>query len=140
MHLLNEKNIKADVAKVERIVGLMKERVNFVQEIWDKSSFFFEKPASYDAASVQKFWKEDTSGIMKELIAVLDSIHPFEAHEIEGKIMAFINEKGYGTGKVMNALRLVLIGNSNGPGVADISEILGKEETLERINMAIETI
>lgn len=138
--LINEKNITAEPAKVERIVGLMKERVNFIHEIWEKSSFFFGKPTLYDAASVQKFWKADTAAIMKEVITVLEGINQFEAHQIEEKLVTFINEKGYGMGKVMNALRLILIGISNGPGVADICEIIGKEETIERINKAIETI
>jgi glutamyl-tRNA synthetase len=137
MKILSEKNINAKPAKVEQIVNIMKERVNFIHEIWEKSSFFFESPTSYDAISIQKFWKEDTPVIMKEVIVVLNNIDPFEAHEIEEKIVAFITGKGYGMGKVMNALRLCLIGISNGPGVADICEILGKEEIIERINRAI---
>jgi glutamyl-tRNA synthetase len=140
MQFLEEKNIRADFVKVEKIVGLMKERVNFIHEIWEKSQFFFEKPVSYEATSVQKFWKEDTEAIMKEANAVLDDINPFEALEIEEKIIAFINRKGYATGKVMNTLRLCLTGTSNGPGVADICAIIGKEETLERINRAIGSI
>jgi glutamyl-tRNA synthetase len=137
MQFLDGKGIKAEPAKVEKIVSLMKERVNFIHEIWEKSPFFFEKPVSYDAASVQKFWKEDTADIMKDFTAVVDDINPFEAHEIEEKIIAFVNRKGYETGKVMNALRLVLTGTSSGPGVADICGIIGKEETIERINKAI---
>jgi glutamyl-tRNA synthetase len=135
--ILDGKDIKAEPAKVEKIVGLMKERVNFIHEIWEKSPFFFEKPVSYDAASVQKFWKEDTAAIMKEAAAVIGNINPFEAHEIGEEIIAFINRKGYGTGKVMNTLRLILTGTSNGPGVADICAVIGKEETIARINRAI---
>jgi len=138
--LKSEKGITIEPAKVERIVGLMKERINFIPEIWEKSSFFFRKPVSYDAASVQKFWNKDTAAIMKEVIVVIDNSNHFKAREIEENIVAFINEKGYGMGKVMNALRLVLIGTSNGPGVADICEIIGKLDTIERINKAIESI
>jgi glutamyl-tRNA synthetase len=140
MQILSEKNIKTDPTKVEHIVHVMKERVNFIHEIWEKSSFFFEKPFTYETTSVQKFWKEDTVAIMKEIITVFSPIEQFRSREIEEKIIAFINEKGYGTGKVMNALRLVLIGTSNGPGVADICAIIGKEETIERINTAIKII
>ena len=138
--ILNEKGFEAEPATVEKIVNLMKERVNFVHEIWEKSSFFFEEPASYDGAAVQKFWKADTAVIMNEVADVLETINPFEAHEIEEGLLAFINEKSYGTGKVMNALRLVLIGTSNGPGVADICEILGKAATIRRINTAVASI
>jgi len=140
MKIINEKGIKAEPSKVERIVSLMKERVNFVHELWDQTSFFFEKPASYDDASVKKFWKEDTSAILKETIVAINSITPFESHVIEETIKSFINEKGYGMGKVMNAMRISLVGTNKGPGVADICEIIGREETVERINRAITTI
>ena len=140
MKILSEKGIKAEPAKVEKIVTLMKERVNFVHELWDQTSFFFQKPTSYDEASVKKFWKEDTSAIMKESIEVINNINQFEAHEIEEKIKAFINEKEYGMGKVMNALRISLVGANKGPGVADICELIGKEETIERITRAITSI
>jgi glutamyl-tRNA synthetase len=140
MRVLNEKNVKAESAKVEKIVALMKDRVNFVQEIWVKSSFFFERPVAYDEQSVKKFWKEDTAATMKEVREVLADVSTFEAKEIEDQLVAFITGKEYGMGKVMNALRLTLMGISNGPGVAEICEILGKEETLERINRAIAAI
>ncbi len=140
MQVLNEKGVKAEPVKVGQIVGLMKERVNFIHEIWEKSSFFFERPTAYDATSVKKFWKEDTAVIMNEVIAVLNDTNPFEAQEIEEKIVAYIAGKGYGMGKVMNALRLCLMGISNGPGVADMCEIIGKEETIERIHRAIKSI
>jgi len=137
MAILSEKKVEAEPEKVEKIVGLMKDRVNFVHEIWEKSSFLIEKPDSYDATSVQKFWKGDTPSIMEEAMTIFSKINPFEAHEIEEKIIAYINKKGYATGKVMNALRLILMGTSNGPGVADVCAIIGKEETIERINRAI---
>ena len=140
MHILNGKGVQAEPEKVEKIVDLMKERVNFIHEIWEKSAFFFMKPTLYDAASIQKFWKEDTAAIMKEIMTVFNTIDHFEAHEIEEKMVSFINEKGYGIGRVMNALRLILIGTSNGPGVADICGIIGLKETIERINRAIATI
>ncbi|MFA6334381.1 MAG: glutamate--tRNA ligase [Bacteroidales bacterium] len=137
MQTIGEKGVVAEPAKVEKVVSIMKERVNFVHEIWDKGSYFFEKPSFYDEASVKKHWKEDTPAIMKEVISVLENIESFEANEIEEAIVAFINEKGYGMGKVMNALRLTLLGISNGPGVADVCDIIGKEETVERITRAI---
>jgi glutamyl-tRNA synthetase len=140
IQLLGEKGVKAELAMVEKIVILMKERVNFVHEIWEKSSFFFEKPTFYDTPSVQKFWKEDSAAIMKEVIAVLDSVNSFDANLIEELLNSFVNEKGYGMGKVMNTLRLTLIGSSNGPSVAEICEILGKTQTRERINSAITSL
>jgi glutamyl-tRNA synthetase len=138
--ILHEKGIEAALLKVEKIIALMKERVNFLTEIWDQSSYFFVRPTSYDPASVQKYWKEDTAVMLKDLAPFLATIHPFEASGIEEKLVAYIHEKEYGMGKAMNTLRLCLTGNSNGPGVASICEILGKEDTLERIDRAIEAL
>ncbi len=138
--ILESKGINSDTAKVEKIVGLVKERVNFVHEIWDQASFFFEAPKSYDEATVKKFWKEDTSAIMNEVAQIVESVSTYTSPEIETAIKGYINEKGHFMGKVMNAIRLSLVGESKGPGVADICELLGKEETVSRINAAVKVL
>ncbi len=140
LKLLREKGISDSPLRVEQIVALMKERVNFVQEIWEKSSFFYEEPAVYDSASVQKFWKEETPAIMQEVLLLLAKLDAFTCQSIEEALVAFIQERGYGMGKVMNAIRLSLIGVANGPGVAEIAEILGKESALARIRKAVAEI
>jgi glutamyl-tRNA synthetase len=140
MQTLHEKGIEGKPEKVEKIVALMKVRVNFIHEIWDKSSFFFQAPSLYDDASMQKFWKKEIPEIMKEVQVVFAGIDHFEAQGIENALNELIHEKDYGMGKVMNSLRLALMGISNGPAVADICEILGKQECLDRIDRAISVI
>ena len=138
--LLNEKAIPYDMTKVEKIVGLVKERVSFVHEIWDQASFFFEAPKAYDETTVKKFWKDDSPAIMNEVAQVIAVVGTFSAENIEPAIKNFINEKGHGMGKVMNCLRLSLVGESKGPGVADICELLGKDETISRIKGAAQKL
>ncbi|MFP4557300.1 MAG: glutamate--tRNA ligase [Bacteroidales bacterium] len=140
MLTLDKKGISTDQTKIEKIVGLVKERVHFVHELWEQASFFFEAPKEYDNKTVKKFWKDDTSDIMKEINDILLDVEPFEAAKIESAIKNFINEKELGMGKVMNALRLCLVGESKGPGIADIIEIVGKDATMQRIEHAINTI
>jgi glutamyl-tRNA synthetase len=137
---LNEKGITAVPAKVEKIVGLVKERVSFVHEIWDQSYFFFTSPETYDEATVKKAWSAETPELMKKVLDFIPSIEPFNAPDIEHQLKDYINTNNLGMGKVMNALRLSLVGASKGPGVADICEVIGKEETLKRINKAIQSI
>lgn len=137
---LNEKGITADSAKVEKVVGLVKERVNFVNEIWDQSFFFFVAPESYDEATVKKAWGAETPELMKKVLGIIPSIEPYNAQNIEHLLKDYINTNNLGMGKVMNALRLSLVGASKGPGVADICEIVGKEETIKRINTAISSL
>ena len=138
--ILKEKEIDAELLKVEKIVGLVKERVSFVHELWEQASFFFEAPTEYDQAPVKKFWKEDTPTIMNEVKNILQSIEPFDAPHIEPAIKGYINDKGHGMGKVMNAIRLCLVGESKGPGVADICELIGRDETTSRISKAVEVL
>jgi glutamyl-tRNA synthetase len=140
LKLLNEKGITADMAKVEKIVGLVKERVNFVHEIWEQSFFFFTHPTTYDEATVKKAWSSETPELMKKVLVFVQTIEPFNSQDIEHQLKEYINANNLGMGKVMNALRLSLVGASKGPGVEDICEVIGKEETINRINKAITTI
>lgn len=134
---MKSKEIDVTSEKALKIVTFMKARVNFIPEIWEKAQFLFVRPDSYDEASVKKFWKEESPAIMKEVIAVLQGVETFSSENVEKSLESFIAEKGYGMGKVMNALRLGLLGISNGPGVADVCEVIGKEETIARIENAV---
>nr|HPI71290.1 glutamate--tRNA ligase [Tenuifilaceae bacterium] len=111
-----------------------------VHEIWEQASFFFVAPTAYDEGTVKKFWHPETPAIMDEVRSLLQSVQPFVASSIEPAIKGYINEKGHGMGKVMNAIRLSLVGESKGPGVADICELLGQDETAKRIENAIATL
>jgi glutamyl-tRNA synthetase len=138
--ILNENGIVATSEKIEKVVGLTKERVNFVKELWGQSSFFFVAPTTYDEKTVQKRWKAETPAQLTELIAVLEGISDFSAESTEVIIKAWIADKEYHLGNIMNAFRLAIVGESKGPHMFDIIEIIGKEETIGRLRMAIEAI
>ncbi|MDL2243251.1 glutamate--tRNA ligase, partial [Bacteroidales bacterium OttesenSCG-928-J19] len=125
---------------VEKVVGLVRERVNYVKDLWDQASYFFVAPTSYDEKTVKKRWKENTPALMEELITVLQSIEDFSAHNSESIVIPWIQEKEYNMGAVMNAFRLALVGESKGPHIFDITEMLGKDETIDRIRKAISDI
>lgn len=118
--------------KLERIVGLMKERATFVKDIYNDGKFFFERPQSYDEKAVKKAWKEDTPAIMSGLVAVLENTD-FRAEILKEAIHHYAEEKSLGMGRVMMPLRLCLVGELKGPDVPDILEILGKEESIKRL-------
>jgi len=121
-------------------VRMMKDRVNFVSELWGLCSFFFFPPVEYDEKTVKKRWKEDSATVMTELAAVLEGISDFSIEGQEPVVKQWIEEKGYKLGDVMNAFRLCLVGEGKGPGMFDISAFLGKEETLRRIRRAVEVL
>ena len=127
-------------AYLSRVVSLVKGRVNFVKELWEQARFFFVAPTTYAEKDVKKRWSEDTPRIMQELTALLQNIDDFSSKPCEDIVIGWITEKGYHMGNVMNAFRLAVVGECKGPHMFDITELIGKEETLERINRAIQAI
>ena len=139
--ILAEHNVEApDMAKVAKIVSLVKGRINFVKDLWEQSKFFFEAPTTYSEKDVRKRWKEGTTEIMGELIEVLRGIEDFSSAACEPIVLDWIASKEYHLGNVMNAFRLTVVGECKGPHMFDITEILGKEETICRIQKGIESI
>ncbi len=136
-----------DKAVVAHVIDLMKERVNFVPELWEQAGFFFVAPAEYEEKSLKKRWKEESPAQMRELYTLLEGIEPWhteteDANEstINKTVMGWIAEKEYGVGLVMNAFRITLVGAARGPHIWEITDVLGKEETLRRLANAIERL
>lgn len=138
--VLREKEVVANSEKVNKVVAEIKERCEFVSDLWDQSSYFFEAPESYDEKTVKKRWKEDTPDKLKEIADLFETVSEWNAEAIKEAFSSFMNEKEWGFGVIMNPLRLSLVGGNMGPDLFVICEILGKDETIDRINKAIEKI
>ena len=134
--ILYEKGIDVDYTSLVKIVSLIKERANFISEFWEMSNIFFEAPTSYDEKAA-KNWKEDTPRTMQELISVLENISDFTSANIEFVIKDWMTQNEIGMGKVMQPFRLSLVGALKGPHLFDIVELIGKEETIRRLEKAI---
>ena len=108
--------------------------------MWDLCSFFFIAPTEYDEKTRKKRWKEDSAAQLAELIEVLRAREPFDIEGTEEEVKAWIESKGYHLGNIMNATRLALVGEGKGPHIFDITEALGKEESIRRIQRAIDKL
>ena len=135
-----EHGVSESIERITEVVGMMKDRVNFVKELWDLCSFFFIAPETYDEKTIKKRWKEDSAETLTKLMAVLEPLDDFSISHQEEVVMKWIEDNGYKTGDVMNAWRLTLVGEGKGPHMFDISAFLGKEETLNRMRKAIEVL
>ncbi len=140
MKILDTKGYHPEFDTLKTIVGLLKERVNFVHELWNEGSFFFEKPASYDEQVIKKRWKPESAAWMKTLAGMLEKLDDFETSQIDETLKSWIENSGLNMGTIMNTLRLLLVGAAKGPHLADIMAILGKKESLERIHTGVSTI
>ena len=136
--ILTEKGISTS-SDITRIVSLNKERANFVTDLWDLTDYFFVAPTSYDEKAA-KNWKEETPALMRQLITVLEAITDFTSVTIENEVKEWLTSNEIGMGKVMQPFRLSLVGKMMGPHLFDIVEILGKQESISRIEKAIATL
>ncbi|MDQ5930048.1 MAG: hypothetical protein QG594_1831 [Bacteroidota bacterium] len=137
--ILTEKSIEISEPALIKIVDLIKERANFVSDFWEMSDFFFQAPTEYDAKAA-KNWKEETPKLMQDLITVLESIQDFTSTNIETIVKNWMTENEIGMGKIMQPFRLSLVGALKGPHLFDIVELIGKNETVSRIQKAIQEL
>ncbi|MDE5941973.1 MAG: glutamate--tRNA ligase, partial [Muribaculaceae bacterium] len=121
-------------------VEMVKGRANFVSDLWDQARFFFVAPDSYAEKDIKKRWKTGTPEIMEELIGVLEQLPDFSSAAAEPVVLGWITDKGYHTGNVMNAFRLAVVGECKGPHMFDVTELIGREETIKRLRKAISAI
>lgn len=120
--------------------GMVKGRIYFVKDLWDQAKFFFKAPDAYNPKDVKKRWSEDTPRIIGELVEVLAAMDDFSSKAAEPVVLDWIASKGYHLGNVMNAFRLTVVGECKGPHMFDITELLGKDETISRIKKGVESI
>jgi glutamyl-tRNA synthetase len=125
------------IKKLKKVIPLVKERVDFSKEIVLNNMFLFEAPKSFDERAVKKQWKESSSSLMKDLIVNLNTVDPFSIQNLEKQIKTWITINEISFGKVMQPLRLSLVGAMKGPQLFDIMELIGKQETIRRIEKAI---
>ena len=123
-----------------KAAGIMKERASFITDLWDLTSYFFVAPTSYEEKQTKKYWKGENPARLKEVREVLAGIEDFSLENTEAIVGAWIAEKGYGMGQIMNTLRLALVGAGKGPGMYDVTAFIGKQECLKRIDYILENL
>ena len=137
--LLDQKGIQTTL-NLEAIISLIKERAVFTADLWEQGHFFFERPEAYDQKAVKKAFKEDTPTILLTVCEILKQQTTFEGETISKEIKDWLSSEEMGFGKVMMPLRLSLVGAMQGPDVFEIAAVLGKQETILRIQNAISFI
>ena len=111
-----------------------------MKDFWTLSNYFFETPTSYNEKASRKQWKENTGELMKEVASLITFIDDFSSTTIEKTIKEWITSKEMGFGKIMQPLRLAMVGDMKGPHLFDIIEMIGKEESIIRIHKIINTL
>jgi glutamyl-tRNA synthetase len=123
--------------RLTEICGLMKERATFAQDILTEGAYLFNRPSEFDKETILKKWRDETTSYIQEWSAIVGDIKTFTAEEIEKAFKSFLEAKQVGIGAVLLPYRLCLTGVGAGPGMFDISEFLGKEEVLARLESGL---
>ena len=132
--ILRAHGIEVSDERAGRAAGIMKERATFITDLWDLTAFFFVAPTEYEEKQARKYWKGENPARLREVREVLAAIEDFSLENTERIVHAWIEQKGYPMGQIMNTLRLALVGAGKGPGMYDVTSFIGKEETLRRID------
>ena len=137
---LRAKGVEKSNAYIEDVIKTVKERAVFVTDFWELSWFYFVAPEEFDKKASKKAWKENTPLLMQELKAVLENIEDFSENNLKEVVKPWIENKGVGFGKVMQPLRLALVGAMRGPDVFHIASSIGKKECISRLDFAIDKL
>ena len=138
--ILREHGIEVSDEIAGKAAFIMKERATFVSDLWDLTSYFFIAPTEYEEKQLKKYWKGENPARLAELREVLASIDDFSLENTEKIVHAWITEKEYGMGQIMNTLRLALVGAGKGPGMYDVTSFIGKDECLKRIDYLLANV
>lgn len=138
--MLAKAGINTTIERANKAVSLIKERATFPAELVDLTNYMFVAPTSYDEKSVNKFWKPENVENLKLMAKEIEKCAKIDEKETETSIHEWIVANSLSMGQLMNTLRIAIIGISQGPSIFAICEFIGKDETLSRINKAIESI
>ena len=138
--ILKENGVEAEDSFVATVCEQLKERSTFVKDMWEEGIYYFAAPTTYDEKTIRKKWKEDTPKYMLELKDRLSELSDFSSESIEIEFKKYLEENELGMGKLLPAFRVSLTGLGMGPSLFDIASLLGKEETIKRIETALEKI
>ena len=137
---LKEHGIDAPTDYVVKVCGMMKERISFPSELWDQTHYFFVAPTEYDPKAVAKRWKPGMTTHMAKVIEILNTV-PFEYDAIHQALLEdYIKGNELNMGQIMNSLRLAVVGTTVGPDMLTLVMTIGKEETISRVQRAIDTL
>ena len=138
--ILKENGVEAEDNFVETVCEQLKERATFVKDMWEEGKYYFSAPTSYDEKTIRKKWKEDTPKYVSELKDKLSILSDFSSENIEVEFKKYLEENELGMGRLLPAFRVCLTGLGMGPSLFDIASLLGKEETIKRMETALEKI
>ncbi len=129
-----------DPGYIIRVTGMVRERSSLIPDLWANSWYFFMRPEQYDPQVYQKIWQPGTAALLQDILAETERLEEFTAETFHTLVQEYTSRTGVKMGQVMNPLRLLTVGSSQGPGMMDLAAILGKEEFTARIRAGLQKL
>lgn len=122
-----------DDSYFEKVLELVKDRCSLLNDFYTQASFFFQAPANIDIDSIKPKWDEKKQLFFAELIRAYKLMPVWEHTELEKELKEIAAASQLKPGELMLPFRIMLVGGKFGPGVFDIAGMIGREETVKRI-------
>lgn len=130
----------ADEQRITAALALVKERLTFVSDFWEQAGFLFTPPETYDLSAIKPKWNAEKTAFFQGMATKLATFEPWHRAELESFYKLAIQASGMKMGELMLPLRVMLVGGKFGPDIFDIAVLLGKKETLTRIEKGLAAI
>jgi len=127
----------SDLTYAMKVVPLIRERITLIPELWSNAWFFYYSPESHDPLFKEKVWKPETKQALQSFLKEVRQLDQWKAPSIHDLVQRFTSRTGIKTGQLLSPLRLLLVGSNQGPGILEISEVIGKEDFLSRIEAGL---
>jgi glutamyl-tRNA synthetase len=137
---LKQEGLIIEGDKVRMVVELLKDRIVFPQDLFDQGKVYFVAPSDYDHQVVQKKWNHQVADVLQQYSDSLATCSKWNHEIVQEQLALELQKANWGFGRIMPGLRLALTGVGKGPDLMKIMEILGKTETMARLNSAIERL
>jgi glutamyl-tRNA synthetase len=137
---LDQHGVSPSPDYLDKVIHLVKERASLVPDLWNNAWFFFIRPEQYDRQVYQKIWQAGTTGWIMDFAKEVEKLEDFNKDTLHALVQGYTERTGVKMGQLMNPLRLLMVGSSQGPGMMDLADVLGKTEFLERIRVGLERV
>lgn len=131
--VVKAKGINASIEYLEKVCNLVKERITYLNDLWEFSCYFFIDPVNYDQETIKKRWKPESPGIIGDLCKEFEVTDFTSVNSLEETFNKFLENRQIGSGAALAPLRLLITGKAGGPGIFDIMQLIGKESTIHRL-------
>jgi glutamyl-tRNA synthetase len=137
---IEKEGLPPDDDRWPQIAGALQERISRASDLPVQARVFFQAPSEYDETGVKKRWKADSGALLRAYADLLEAQSRFDAGVAESTLKQFVEDEGIGVGKIMAPLRLAISGATAGPDLYEMMELIGKDESLSRIGIAVDRL